>query len=98
MPGWHDLEVDTFQTVLKWLRDEHHGKSLTILDNADDNQIFFSKSHSMLEGHQTASLAIYLPHGSNDFILFTTRDLRVGERLVDRTESIVVLPFGVQAV
>lgn len=66
-----------------------------ILDNADDNEFFF-KPHATTEGRPSVSLANYLPRRSNGFIIITTRDERVGERLTDREKSIIISPLEVQ--
>jgi hypothetical protein len=65
------------------------------LDNADDMEIFFgAKSHpSSVGSEQTAPLVNYLPHSTNDSVLITTRDKRVGERLTSREKAIMILPM-----
>lgn len=81
--------------VSEWLSDENQATWLMILDNADDNEKFFSGSQSLPEGEQFVPLLSYFPRTSNGFILVTTRDNRVGRRLTD-SHPISVLPFDLQ--
>ena len=69
-----------------------------ILDNADDNETFFNaRPHaSLLKAEQPAALISYIPKSSKGFVIITTRDARIGERLADREKPIVVLPLSLQ--
>jgi hypothetical protein len=78
--------------IFEWLSDDDHGIWLIVLDNTDDSDTFF-KLYFMLEGFQPVLLARYLPRSSNGSIIITTRDTRVGERLVNREKSILVSLF-----
>ena len=42
LPGWEDSRVDTCQIVSDCLCDGDHDGWLMILDNADDENVFFS--------------------------------------------------------
>ena len=83
LPGWDDPKTDILKKVSEWLSDETHSTWLMILDNADDNDMFFSGSQDLPEGGKLAPLVGYLPRTSNGFIVVTTRDTRVGRRLTD---------------
>ena len=82
--------------VFEWLSNEDHGTWLIVLDSVDDSEIFYSRSNPILGGQGPVQLVSYLPRRSNCSIIITTRDTRVGERLTDRTKSIMVLPLEMQ--
>ncbi|KAH0562547.1 hypothetical protein GP486_002768 [Trichoglossum hirsutum] len=96
LSGWNDPNVDAFQLVSGWLSDDAHGSWLLVFDNADDVEIFFNtKSNpSSVGSEQRAPLVDYLPRSPNGSTLITTRDRRVGERLADREEAIMVFPMA----
>jgi hypothetical protein len=52
IPGRDDPKINILQLVYQWLGDVRNGRWLMVLDNADDNSIFFSGSsvHPMDEG------------------------------------------------
>ena len=90
LPGWDDLDLNTFEVVSDWLSE--HGKWLLVLDNADDLDIFFaaptcSGSPPVVPIKQMHE---YIPRSEDGTILITTRDKRVGYRLADRDEPILV--------
>jgi len=87
LPGIQKPETDIFNEVYEWLSDEDNGSWLLVLDNADDQEIFF--------GQQLGMLAQYLPRSASGSILITTRDRRVGERFAEQDKPIVVLPLEI---
>ena len=95
LPDWDDPKVDTLQLVCEWLSDEHNGKWLMVIDNADDAATFYhSKSpYNLQRDEQTKALARYLPQSSAGSMVITTRDKRVGEQLAGREKPIEVLPM-----
>lgn len=99
IPGTQDPETDIVQTVFDWLSDEDNGPWLLILDNADDQGMFFEPvirsqlDHSLQQ--QLGMLARYLPRSTQGATLITTRDRRVGERFAERDKPIVVLPLDI---
>lgn len=95
LPGWDDPKTDILKIVSEWLSNENNATWLMILDNADDNEKFFSAPQSLPEAERSVPLVSYLPRTSNGFILVTTRDNRVGRRLTDN-RPISVLPFELQ--
>lgn len=84
LPDAKDDDIHVLRSVRDWL--SKHGPWLLILDNADDLELFFSATE------QSKALIDYLPHSPNGRILITSRDRRVGERLVGRENCITVLP------
>ena len=86
--------MDTLQLVADSLRRSAY-PWLMVLDNTDDQDIFFSPNSRETQDRQLPSkrLVDYLPHNSNCSILITTRDKVVGEKLAFRQKSIIVLPF-----
>jgi tetratricopeptide (TPR) repeat protein len=85
------------KTVFDWLSDDDNGSWLLVLDNADDQEMFFGSSgRSPLQDgvqQQLGILAQYLPRSACGSTLITTRDRRVGERFAERDKPIVVLPL-----
>jgi tetratricopeptide (TPR) repeat protein len=69
-----------------------------VLDNADDTETFFSTGTytPIRESEQPAALFSYIPKSPKGFIIITTRDARVGERLADREKPIAVRPLAVE--
>jgi tetratricopeptide (TPR) repeat protein len=99
IPGTQDPETDVAKTVFDWLSDEDNGPWLLVLDNADDQRMFFepairSQSDDVLQ-QQLGMLAQYLPRSAHGMTLVTTRDRRVGERFAERDKPIIVLPLGI---
>jgi len=99
VPGTQDPETDVVKTVFDWLSDEDNGPWLLVLDNADDQGMFFepairSQSDDVLQ-QQLGMLAQYLPRSAHGMTLVTTRDRRVGERFAERDKPIIVLPLEI---
>lgn len=99
LPGIQKPETDIFNDVYEWLSDEDNGSWLLVLDNADDQEIFFGsarrpQSQNTLQ-QQLGMLAQYLPRSANGSTLITTRDRRVGERFAEQDKPIVVLPLEI---
>ena len=44
LPGLHDSEIDVVQSVFDWLSDDDNSSWLLVLDNADDQEMFFGSS------------------------------------------------------
>lgn len=42
LPGRDDPKVDTLQLVYDWFCDERNGRWLMVIDNADDDEVFFA--------------------------------------------------------
>jgi tetratricopeptide (TPR) repeat protein len=94
LPGLDDPKTDILDRVFQWLKGDDSGEWLMILDNADDESIFFS--HRRTEVHQrsdqnqpTTALSAYLPQNARGSILVTSRNRVAAFKLVDREEHIV---------
>jgi tetratricopeptide (TPR) repeat protein len=67
-----------------------------VLDNADDQEIFFDASaQTGQQGGQQRSIALvnYLPRSSSGSIIITTRNKQVGHRLANREMPTTIFPF-----
>ncbi|PQE31720.1 hypothetical protein CJF32_00001045 [Rutstroemia sp. NJR-2017a WRK4] len=99
IPGRKDLQVNIFQLVHDWLRNERKGKWILILDNVDDAG-FLIQAQSTSDTGQTNSmgsgkpLVAYLPQCSNGSILITTRSKSAALKLVEQRDIITVDPMG----
>ena len=85
--------------MFDWLNDDDHSPWLLVLDNADDEDMFFrparqSQSTDILQ-KQLEMLAQYLPRNAQGSILITTRNRRVGVRFAERDRPIIVPPLEV---
>ena len=96
LPGWDDPKVDMFRLVSESLSRDAYGSWLVLLDNADDEDTFFDMkaSSSVVDSEEAPPLVDYLPRSLKGYIIITTRDKRVGERLTDREEPITVNPMA----
>ena len=80
LAGAVDPTIDKLRLVKSWLEREDSGYWIMIIDNVDDEGLFFNNS----EGHGDApstslkNLAQYFPRRSNGSILLTTRNKKVG--------------------
>jgi hypothetical protein len=97
LTGLHNPEIDIITTVFDWLSDDDNGSWLLVLDNADDQEMFFGSSgrptsQDLLQ-QQLGPLAQYLPRSALGSTLITTRDRRVGERFAERDKPIFILPL-----
>ncbi|RSL80949.1 hypothetical protein CEP52_017301, partial [Fusarium oligoseptatum] len=80
IPGREDPKADILQLVYNWLRDERNGRWLMVLDNADDDEDFFS---------HTRPLESFLAQTPNGRILITSRNRIAAMNLVGPHGSIV---------
>ncbi|KAI9760923.1 MAG: hypothetical protein M1835_000077, partial [Candelina submexicana] len=86
IPGAEDPKSDVSMLVKTWLERPTHGRWLMIIDNADDNEMFFGPNegrhqHASSKESITAKLASYLPVCSHGTVLTTTRFKHVGVNL-----------------
>jgi len=91
-----DPSKNILELVAQWLRNERNGRWLMILDNADDDSIYFATKANRLDERKVARsskylpLSAYLPQSPNGRILVTSRDRRVALKLTgNRTENII---------
>jgi tetratricopeptide (TPR) repeat protein len=96
IPGQEDPKADILQLVCAWLSDRRNGQWLMILDNADDDSVFFAADEdsagtaqiSDITSH-TRPLESFLPQTPNGMILITSRNRIAAINLVGTCGSIV---------
>ena len=94
LPGLDDSSQLTLGRVRDWLSEEADCPWLLVLDNVDDMEIIFrSTIHSCSGSKKHEPLVNWLPRSSVGSMLITTRDRRLGERLVPGQRPIAVDPF-----
>ena len=94
LPGWDELDLNTFRAVFDWLSDTEHGSWLMVLDSADDLDLFFTKSSKGVKQDTKPQMSRFIPRSSLGTVIITTRDKRVAERLADRQAPVQVLPMS----
>lgn len=94
LPGWDELDLNTFQAVFDWLSDTDHGSWLIVLDSADDLDLFFMKSPKDVTHDVKPQMSRFIPRSSLGTVMITTKDKRVAERLADRQAPVQVLPMS----
>ncbi|KFY90176.1 hypothetical protein V498_06140, partial [Pseudogymnoascus sp. VKM F-4517 (FW-2822)] len=95
LPGWDNPKADILGLVYNWLCDERNGRWLMILDNADDDDVFFSADEDTRSTVQTSEvvgqkslLVSFLPQSPNGSILITSRNSTAASNLVGTQGSI----------
>jgi len=85
LPGRDDPQADILQLVCQWLSDKRNGQWLMIIDNADEDDVFFASDamakNKPLEG--------FLPQTPNGTILITSRNMATAVNLVGTHGTIV---------
>lgn len=97
LPGWDDLNVDVFELIRDSLSNSKSADWLLVLDNADDINIFYQSQQDRMVGEDDdvqLNMAEYLPRSPRGAMIVTTRDRRLGERLIDREKVIAVESMG----
>lgn len=102
LPGREDVKADVLQLVYAWLSDRRNGQWLIILDNVDDDGIFFSDREDAAGSPRTIytaehrkPLESFLPQTPNGTILITSRNTTAAFNLVGEHGDIVqVEPMG----
>jgi len=96
LPGRDDPQANILQLVSDWLSDEANGQWLLVVDNVDDDDIFFSVDDdiggSIRQGKTKARqqpLEVFLPQSPNGTILITSRNSIAARNLVGDYGSIV---------
>jgi hypothetical protein len=85
IPGRDDPKMNILQLVYQWLCDTRHGRWLMLLDNADDDNIFFRSDNA--DGR--AALVAFLPQAAHGSILITSRNGQAARNLVG-TDGFVI--------
>jgi tetratricopeptide (TPR) repeat protein len=89
LPGREDSKADVLQLVHGWLSDRRNGPWLMILDNVDDDGIFFS------DNQDGKPLESFLPQAAHGTILVTSRNTIAATNLVGGHGDVVqVEPMG----
>ena len=96
LPGRDDPKVNILWLVSNWLCHEKNGQWLMILDNADDNDVFFrldeDTERSMWTNDITGSrkpLECFLPQTPNGSILVTSRNSTAAMNLVGMYYNVI---------
>jgi len=95
IPGREDPKADILQLAYEWLSDKRIGQWLMILDNADDDSVFFSDDDTAGVAQKddiagdTNRLESYLPQAPNVAILITSRNKIAANNLVGTHGTIV---------
>ncbi len=94
LPGRDDATVNVLQLVCNWLRSEACERWFMILDNADDESVFYTQrehGHGVASGssHSKPTLASFLPQSQNGSILITSRHKDVALKLTGRDKDII---------
>ena len=96
LPNLDDPNQSTLVRVRDWLSEESNCPWLLVLDNMDDVDVIFRpKDHSCSgsQKHTHEPLVNWLPRSSVGSVLVTTRDRRLGDRLVPGQRPIAVELF-----
>ncbi|KAH0552892.1 hypothetical protein GP486_006908, partial [Trichoglossum hirsutum] len=100
IPGRDDPRADMLQLVSEWLSDEKNCQWLIILDNADDDSVFFQLDEGIGQSIQAndivsgkVPLASFLPETPNGSVLVTSRNSTAAMNLVGYDNIIQVKPM-----
>jgi tetratricopeptide (TPR) repeat protein len=89
LPGREDPKADVLQLVHAWLSDTRSGPWLMILDNVDDDGIFFG------DDQDSRPLESFLPQAAHGTILITSRNNIAAANLIGGHGDVVqVEPMG----
>lgn len=95
IPGHEQLDADAFSLVHDFLSRGTNSQWLMVLDNADDESVLFDESWlSSLPGH-SKNLFSCLPRSTRGRIIVTTRDRRIGDKLVSNTNIVDIFTLEV---
>ena len=91
--GYEDPKVNKLEIVSDWLNDESHEPWLLLLDNADDEGVFFNAQDTEISQHvQTTPLIRYIPRSPNGSVLVTSRNRSAAFRLTNDADTMVDVP------
>jgi hypothetical protein len=83
--GRDDPKTNILQLVSHWLCDSRNGRWLIVLDNADEDAIFFSGNTS----NERGPLVSFLPQAAHGSILITSRNQLAARNLVGRDGHVI---------
>ena len=91
--GAEDPKVDQFQLVKHWLEGNDSGNWVMVIDNADDEKLFFGDDEDEAGGQSSLSnnLARYFPQRPNGSILLTTRNKKLGIKFAS-VRGVITIP------
>ncbi|PVH99304.1 TPR-like protein [Periconia macrospinosa] len=98
IPRWNEMDTDILTVVCNWLSDETNGRWLMIIDNADDLEVFTSRSargtgfQEQFAAGTTPTLLEMIPQSTNGSILVTSRSRDVAFRLTGDYADIIKVP------
>lgn len=87
IPGRDDPKRNIFQLVYQWLCDPRNGCWLIVVDNADDDGIFFGGSTS----NERGPLVSFLPQAAHGSILITSRNGLAAHNLVGSDGHVIAV-------
>ena len=92
-----DCKVDQFQLVKKWLESEDSGNWVMVIDNADDESLFFGEDEDRGQRpcNSSSKLARCFPQRPNGSILLTTRNRMLGVKFATARGVITVSEMSV---
>lgn len=94
LPGWEDPKVNKLELVSDWLNDKSHESWMLLLDNTDNESVFFNTQGPDLSQHvNTTPLIRYIPQTANGLVLFTSRNRNAAFRLTNNVETIIDIPL-----
>ena len=93
VPGTEDPKSDSLILVREWLSKPENGSWLLVLDNADDLGLFYELDPSATKP-SSPLISHFLPRNVKSSMIITTRDTRVGHRLIGRQEVVIVPPLA----
>ncbi|ORY00882.1 P-loop containing nucleoside triphosphate hydrolase protein [Clohesyomyces aquaticus] len=100
LPGREDAKTDVLQLVHAWLSDKRNGPWLMILDNVDDDGVFFgddqdSTGTGAVQADHGRPLESSLPQATHGTVLITSRNNVAATNLVGGHGDVVqVEPMG----
>ncbi|CAI6234983.1 unnamed protein product [Periconia digitata] len=95
LPRWDQLDADILMLAYTWLSNETNGRWLMIIDNADDIDVFTSKTAGSrgtqddFASQATPTLLDCIPQSSNGSVLITSRSRDVAFRLTGSYSDVV---------
>ncbi|OCL05553.1 TPR-like protein [Glonium stellatum] len=98
--GRDDPKTNILRLVYQWLCNEESGKWVLVLDNADDDTLFFNmqrerqdlslvRTSSIPDSTRVQELSTYLPQSPNGSILITTRNDEMAFKLTGGYQDII---------
>ncbi|KAL5360970.1 hypothetical protein BJX96DRAFT_175795 [Aspergillus floccosus] len=87
IPGRDNPKTNILQLVYRWLCDARNGRWLMVLDNADDDGVFFRGNASDERG----LLVRFLPQAAHGFILVTSRNRFAARNLVGSDGDVITV-------